>query len=428
MNTDNENSWFCQRGYLHFDRPISIKAAKKIVTSPINVSRHAFYPLITYSVVSKKIKRDKETNSIVTKEKTRPIAYASHVDSHIYSYYAKILDEAYEKKVKEFGLGESILAFRKLGKNNINFSYDAFMKIKGIGECGVVALDLSKFFETINHKTLKAQWSNLLEVKLLPSDHYNVFKSVTKYSSVDKDEVYQAFKVSPHNPKNGRCRICQPHEFRELVRGSSLITTNKNEYGIPQGSPISALLSNIYMIDFDRNMKEYVNGIGGAYFRYCDDMLFIVPIKHLKTVAGHARENLQALKVDINVDKTELRAFRMIDGELRSDKPLQYLGFIFDGKRILLRSSSLARYSEKMKNGVSLAKQTMRKANKIRVKNGEEIHGVYKRKLYSRYSHLGRRNFITYGLRAAKIMNSPEIRKQLKPLWKRLMDEIDKPA
>jgi retron-type reverse transcriptase len=53
--------------------------------------------------------------------------------------------------------------------------------------------------------------------------------------------------------------------------------------GIPQGSPISALLSNIYMFSFDKHMKNYVDSIGGKYFRYCDDMLLIVPSEYRDT-------------------------------------------------------------------------------------------------------------------------------------------------
>ncbi|WP_243879901.1 hypothetical protein [Shewanella algae] len=103
---------------------------------------------------------------------------------------------------------------------------------------------------------------------------------------------------------------------------------------------------------------------------------------------------------------------------------LQYLGFMFDGENAYIRSSSLARYSEKMKRGVRLAKKTMRKYNVIRVSKGLPEKEVFKRKLYSRYTHLGGRNFITYGLRAANKMQSKTIKRQLKPLWRRFHEEL----
>ena len=77
--------------------------------------------------------------------------------------------------------------------------------------------------------------------------------------------------------KKTRKQIRSFVDFRDKVRKNALIISNKANFGIPQGSPISALLSNIYMLNFDIEMKDYVATLGGEYFRYCDDMLFIVP-------------------------------------------------------------------------------------------------------------------------------------------------------
>ena len=132
------------------------------------------------------------------------------------------------------------------------------------------------------------------------------------------------------------------------------------------------------------------------------------------------------MKTGPNPDKTEIRHFKYENGILKSDSMLQYLGFMFDGENIYIRSSSLARYSEKMKRGGKLAKKTMRKYNDIRIKKGLPPQALYKRKLYSRYTHLGLRNFITYGLKASNTMESKTIKKQLKPLWRRFLQEVEK--
>lgn len=418
--------WFRSRGYLHFDRPVKFETAQKVVTSPRRVASHAFYPFINYVVESKKIRKDKRTKKVTVKTKDRPIAYSSHMDSHIYSYYAFELASLYEAKIKERNLHTSVLAFRSLDKSNIDFANDAFQKIKKIGECSAIALDFSKFFDTLDHQILKQKWADLLDVKSLPKDHFNVFKSLTKSSKVDKVKLYEEFSISHNNPKNGRNRVCNAIDFRNKVRKKKLITVNKGTYGILQGSPISALLSNIYMIDFDTTMKQYVDKCGGEYYRYCDDMLFIVPSDLQGDVVTFAQNEINKLNVTINQSKTELRNFRYKGGTLKSDIPLQYLGFIFDGENVFIRSSSLARYSEKMKRGVHLAKLTMVKYNAINQAKGLPEKTLYKKKLYSRYSHFGGRNFITYGLRAAKTMDSKTIKKQLKPLWHRLEDEIKK--
>lgn len=61
------------------------------------------------------------------------------------------------------------------------------------------------------------------------------------------------------------------------------------------------------------------------------------------------------------------------------------------------------------------------------LKKAQRKKSYLRNKLYSRYTHLGAKNFITYGLRAAKKMdNSKTIRRQLKPLWQRFHEEINR--
>lgn len=423
---DDELIWFRKRSYLHFDFPISSVKAEQIVSNPSRVKKHSFFPFITFSVQSHKIKKDKLTKEIIKKSKKRPIAYSSHIDSHIYAYYSYILEKNYEEQIKILELNDNILAFRKLNKSNIEFALEAFNKISSKGDCTAVALDLSGFFDNLNHRILKEKWCKVLNHENLPEDHYVVFKNITKYSSVDKIGLYEKLNISKNNPKYKRRQICTAKVFRDTVRDSGLIIKNKNEYGIPQGSPMSALLSNIYMLDFDAEMKKYVSDIDGSYYRYCDDMLFIVPKEYGKIIAGEAAQRLSSLKVTLNTDKTEIREFTAKNGKLYSDKSLQYLGFIFDGENIFLRSSSLARFSERMKKGIKLAKATMKSKNKIRLARNESPKALFKEKIFARYSHVGKRNFLTYGYRAAKIMGSSTIRKQLKPLYMRLINEIEK--
>ncbi|GAA5189958.1 reverse transcriptase/maturase family protein [Ferrimonas gelatinilytica] len=418
-----KHPWFRQRGYLHFDSPVGYETAKLLVSRPEKVSKHSFYPFINYDIESLKVYSD-EKEVVRKKYKKRPIAYAAHLDSHVYAYYAFLLSAKYEEKLEKHGLSDTVLAFRSLGKSNIDFAHEAFSDISSRGTCSAVALDITGFFDNLDHQIMKSAWCQLLDLEQLPSDHYNVFKSITKYSKVDKVEVFDEFGISSSNPKYNRFKICDAKEFRDRVRAKGLITSHTGNKGIPQGSPISALLSNIYMLDFDMRMKNIIEPTGGRYFRYCDDMLFIVDPEMRSGIEEQAKALIKEIRLEINSDKTEIRDFMCKGGLQQSDKPLQYLGFIFDGQRVLLRSASLARFSGRMKAGVRLAKKTMRKANALRAKKGLPAKGLYKKKLYDRYSHLGNRNFITYAHRSAKTMNSKGIKRQLKPLWKRLQDEM----
>lgn len=410
-------SWFRRRGYLHFDRPVGLATALTIVSDPIRVAQRGFFPFLDFDILSTKVKWEKELRQLVKKHKERKVAYASHVDSHIYSYYCHLLSIRYEEELIKRDLSDCVLAFRTLGKSNIHFAAQGFSEIMKRNNSYVLGLDVRGFFDTLDHGILKSSWASVLGLSHLPADHYAVYKAITRYSMVNLDAVLELLGISKNNPKNGRNRLCTPEEFRDKVRSSNLIRTNKEGKGIPQGSSISALLSNIYMLNFDQQINEYVKEIGGRYFRYCDDMLFVFPLAAKATCEAVINAAILQYKLTIQDTKTERREFLSKAGRLVTDKPLQYLGFLFDGRNIYLRSASLARYSDRLTRGVRLAKATMRKRNRARLARGEEPRPLFIDNLIRRYTYFGRRNFISYGYRAAKIMNSQSLRRQLRPLW-----------
>lgn len=418
-------NWYKSRGYLHFDRPINQAAALEIVSSAKAVAKHAFYPFIRYVEQTQKVFFDKSIGKVVKKDpKQRPISYAAHVDSHIYSYYCELLNQAYEEHLAKMQWSSAILAFRALGKSNIDFARDAFLDIAMRDSCCVIAIDIKGFFDNLNHAHLKDSWQTLLGASKLPDDHYAVYRSLTKFSYVYRDQAYEALGLSKNNPKQGRKRVCEPHEFRTKIRDGGLIETNKETKGIPQGSPISAMLSNVYMMGFDEQIHAYVQACGGAYYRYCDDVLLIVPLELEAEAKDLVELRVNAIALEIQTAKTETCKFTRSAKGLRSDRPLQYLGFVFDGANIYLRSSSLARYQDRVHRGIWLAGKCMDKVNTKRVARGQLPRSMFLKKLYKRYSYLGRRNFISYGYRAAKIMKAPSIKRQLKPHWDRLRERI----
>lgn len=421
-----DSSWHKKRNYLHFDQPLSFDKASSLVTSPDKVARHAFFPSISFPIVTSKFKRNKESGKLEKTFKTREITYFSHVDSYIYAYYTQILSVYYENRLCDLNLEDNVLAFRRLGKSNIHFALTAFEEI-GRRECSAaIAQDVSNFFGTIDHLQLKKAWCNLLKTKNLPNDHYNIFKSITKYSYIDKLLLLNLLNIPLHNQRNGRHKICSINDFRNIVRSSGLINKNIGA-GIPQGSPISALLSNIYLLDFDYIINEKIKKLGGKYFRYCDDILCIVHTKYKDEIETLLTSTISKFNLTINKDKTEIRLFSKNDsGMLVSDKPLQYLGFIFNGNKIFIRNAALSRYSERTKSTICVYGKSKLNKDKVRIEKGLKISSFYKKKLYKKYGYIGRRNFISYGYKAAKIMNSESIRKQLKPLWKRLNDRINR--
>jgi len=384
--------------------------------------------MLHWIIQAHKVRRQDDGSLQKKPPKDRPISYAAHKDSAIYAYYGQLLGAGYEVCVREHGISDCITAFREsCNRCNIDFAQEAFEWIRKYGECVALAFDIKGFFDNLDHVVLKAMWCKILKMERLPADHFAVFRSLTKFAFVDRVAVFNEFDISPQNPRaNQRKRICSPVEFRERVRGKHLIQTNKTAKGIPQGSPMSAMLSNIYMMDFDVAVAQKVQSVGGSYRRYCDDMLCIVPHESEKETEDFVMGEIAKVKLEIQSEKTKRHHFRLQGEKLAVNEPLQYLGFIFDGRRVLLRTASVARYYRKMRAAVSLALQTKKKADALRAQHGEPKQPLKRRKLNIRYSYIGRHNFISYAIRAAKKMKEPAIRKQIKPHWKKLNAEVEK--
>lgn len=445
---------FRPRSYVHFDMPHNREAAERLAITPEAVARHPFYPFI-YSVQStQKIGRNDENKVYWKPEKNRVIAYAAHGDSHIFSHYADTLIERYEPVLAERGLQDCVTAFRKLnGRRNIHFANEVFDFIRTAPSCFALAMDVTDFFGSLDHDQLKAAWASMIQQPRLPADHFAVFKAITKYSQVKMETLYDVLHIPirdpratgnhrlPHLDRHGlrtipdnTNRLCSPDRFRRIVREErGLCQTNTTGQGIPQGSPISAVLSNIYMLEMDTAVNAFATEHGGLYRRYCDDILVVLPTSELR---DHARQMIESwlnqLKLRFNPTKTEIVDFP----ELRpiTGKPLQYLGFTFDGRHKRIRPSSVARFFLKMRRGILRAKIQRAKADE---KAGRtEPSTLKKKKIYRLYSYLGkrigktreeRRNFLSYAFDAARIMNDPGIKKQVKAHWRRLQEEIAKP-
>ncbi|AVX27042.1 hypothetical protein DA456_26945 [Pseudomonas syringae pv. atrofaciens] len=289
----------------------------------------------------------------------------------------------------------------------------------------MLCFDIEKFFDRLNHGLLKKVWQEVLGVSSLPDDHYSVFKAITKYSSVNRSDALKALGISVHNPTVINNRLCSAKDFRTLIRENKLVASNNEKYGIPQGSPISAILSNMYMLDFDRSMLLFLSETESVYYRYCDDIMIICPIQAQDDIQEYVEAEIRKMLLDVQHKKTHIQQFyRDALGNLRTEKPIQYLGFMFDGERIFIRPASLTRYYKKMKSRVGLAKKSKDRINALRRTRGEADKGLFLRAIYKGYTHLGRRNFITYGYRAAKIMGSKTIRQQLRAHWRKVQQEI----
>lgn len=212
-------------------------------------------------------------------------------------------------------------------------------------------------------------------------------------------------------------------------KNNLIIKENKTK-GIPQGSAISAFLSNIYMFDFDKNIKIYLSKYNASYYRYCDDILIICDIDLGIKIGYEIEKRIQKLKVQIHPEKTKRVYFQ--DGlhvyhrPHMSKEPLQYLGFTYNGTKILLRDNGLIQYHHKVSKAIRMTNKKLLRINKSRIKRGEEPLERHKKYIYRRFSYIGKRNYISYALRAASIMKEPSIKQQIKPHWLKIKKNIRK--
>lgn len=392
-----------ERRYKHFDLPLTNSERVQAIDFSHEGTPHRFLPLLGFSDEARRYVRNAAGVREI-KVKKRPIRFAGHADAAYLQAYAEYLNKFYEQSLDHDGISGSVLAYRKGGGTNIHHAKALFDEIQSRGNCTVFVMDISKFFDSIDHMLLRDEIAGLLSVTRLEGHHATVWKNITRYSWVETVDLDKRLG----RKRNGHGRVCSPTDFVNHVRGrkNGLVRTNDQIFGIPQGTPVSGLYANIYLHTFDREMVAWCIRHGGSYRRYSDDIAVVLPLEaKAKDVVAAIEGMLADVKLEMSVDKTGKADFQ--GGQLVSASPIQYLGFIFDGQQALIRQSSLDAYRGKMRRGIH-AKMVAAKAKNILPSQ------VFKRECLSRYTHLGkRRNFLRYAYKAADIMESPAIRHQV---------------
>lgn len=432
MNNNNEvPDWLKLKGYLHLSPSLKIGENWRIYKRQIEdkkfVSKYAFYPLLHSLIKERKYKEADAANHktqgrahkhIAIKNnkteqtyKLRPLHYASHYDALVYGYYAQILNEKYLEKLSVLPeLLNCVIAYRKIkieensdkGKSTIHFAKEVFDEIKrrtsNDKKIAVLTFDIKGFFSSLDHKILKEKWSFMIDEKSLPADHYNVFKSCTNFSYVLKDDLristknkrrtaFDEKKLSKIRREQGfKCFFESNEDFRNHIKQGKLRvyknpfrSEEKQMVGIPQGLPISAVLANIYLYDFDKTIIESLVSEENSYYRrYSDDIVVICDVDKISSTKEMVENLIKESKVEISTAKTETFIFKNIefndlkekrltsikinnDGSESIDSPLIYLGFEFRGYNVLIKSTNLAKYYRRL---ISIIKRRAKRAKR----------------------------------------------------------------
>lgn len=389
-----KHKWFRQRGYKHFDAPVGDAFADK-VCDPAFVEVHAWSPLIHYV---KRVKRYKPKTG-KTEYKDRPIMFASHRDACILAKYAADIGGKLDAHYKTDGLHRNVIAYRRLGRANYHFSADAQRFAKERGECVILCFDITGFFDNLDHAILKDRLKRLLGVSELPNDWFAVFRHVTKFRRVERTalEANAGFKARL------KAKTKEPVATIAEIKDASIpIIVNPNKFGIPQGTPISAAFSNLYMMDVDRVIVDACNAIGGLYQRYSDDILVVCAPEHEGAIIAALKSAVAAHKLEIKDEKTERAEFKP-----GSDDIFQYLGFNVSQEGAVIRPSSLARLHRKAKRAI----KTTKARGKAAIATGQ-AKNISTKRLRQRFWPTGARNFSKYARRAANEFGSRAIVRQ----------------
>ena len=387
--------------YAHFDLRVSLSmpSIRKYVMDRTKIVTHSFYPFIHFE----------KKNSRYGKKgpkKPRELYYCSHLDRCVYQRYAFLLNYQYNIWACENNIDDVAIAYRdSLGKNNIDFAKDAFDAIRSFPQCFILVGDFTNFFDNLEHQYLKKMMCEVLGVERLPQDYFSVFKNITRFSSWDWKDIVKAAgeNIAERGVRkkiNSKETVLTKEQFQKNKKD---IKKNISGVGVPQGSPVSAVLSNIYMIKFDKDIKRYVTSKGGIYMRYSDDFIIVLPYERDAEIADFTSyifsyvESMKGL-IDLQKEKTSCYTYKdevIYEGDQPSS--INYLGFLFDGKNIRIRPRAITKYYYRMR----------RKANTIGRSNWTSSKGrcISAKELYSIYSRNDeKQTFIDYARKAKGIL------------------------
>lgn len=446
LSSSSEINWskYKMKKYIHFDERVEIEHMRAKIQDPNWVASYAFLPSIHFVIEFKKYVTVKTPDRKKVKEKAkkeREIYYAAHKDGYIYKYYGDLLNNAYNEYAEKNEIDNIAVAYRnnKRGKNNIDFAYEVFDYLLKQDQAIVIALDFTSFFDNIDHRSLKQKMKRVLDEEELPNDWYKIYKNLTRYSYVEKEDI-EEFLLDKNGKKklkkirSGLSQIMNPDEFRQFKQGK--IKVNEKTYGIPQGSGMSAVCSNVHLIDFDQEVLEWAKQKhpDALYKRYCDDLILIIPTNNATIELLEEWKNELMTQVDLYKDegliiqekKTELRLYRdkTIYNQKMEVSPLDYLGFTLDKNIIRIREKSLFKY-------YSRAYKKTKTSKRIAYATGRPGP---KRKLYDLYTHLGYKymgygNFNAYAKKAHRIIKTlpckSHIKKQTKRHWTKIQKRLN---
>ena len=222
---------------------------------------------------------------------TRPLGIPTVLDRLIQQAIYQVLMPIFDPDFSDHSYG-----FRP-GRS----AHDAVYQIREYIQEGyrvAVDMDLSTFFDTVNHDVLMHRVARKVRDKC-------VLRLIGKY-------LRAGVMV------NGRLQV-----------------TRK---GVPQGGPLSPLLANILLDDLDKELEHR----GHRFVRYADDFIILVKSQRAgeRVMASVQRFLEQKLKLKVNQDKSQVALTNKTD----------FLGFTFKGTKIRWSEKAFREFKRRVKH------------------------------------------------------------------------------
>lgn len=364
--------------YPHFDKRVPYKKVESYVTNPERISRHGFFPFIKFDKCLDKYSPECGNKDNI-KPKCRSIMYGSHIDGYIYKYYSGQLNDMYNEYIKAQDFDKCVTAYRtnKHGMSNIHFAKEVFEFIVRSQKCYIFVSDYDQFFDNLDHGYLKNKLLKLLNTRKMEDDYFNIFNSVTKYSYMYKKDIagYYDDKVGKYFHDYKQFRLFKKKHLKR----------NKNAKGIPQGTAVSGILANIYMLEIDQQLNKLMKQYGGIYRRYSDDSILVVPIKNgmsqceFGKITTRIDEIVYEGKIEFQKSKTGKFIYNNGDINEISEKEerrgfVDYLGFHFDGKNVEVRQKSIYKFERTARKMIARwQKKSIKKCSESLLNKGKII-------------------------------------------------------
>ncbi len=189
--------------------------------------------------------------------KMRPLGIPVVVDRVIQQAVAQVLSRGYERYFSEFSYGFRV-------NRDCHMAIEKALKYLNNGYEWVVDLDIEKYFDTVNHDKL----ISILRERINDAPTLHLIRSFLK-AGVMEDGL-----VSP------------------------------TEEGVPQGGPLSPVLSNVYLDKLDKELE----GRGLCFARYADDCnIFVRSEKAADRVMASVTSWLERkLRLKVSASKTKV--------------------------------------------------------------------------------------------------------------------------